>query len=117
MSNQEKKLHTKPIIIIIIIIITTVMNNSNITIVILLYNYPLKPMKNGKASGINSLQAELLKADTTTASLVLTNFFAKIWNHEVIPIDWSMGIYLAECTDPKRGGGGGGGGIVIFSHF
>lgn len=49
-------------------------------------------MKNGKASGIDSLQAELLKADTTTTSLVLTDFFAKIWNHEVIPKDWSMGI-------------------------
>ena len=79
------------------------MNNSNITIVIL-YNYPLKAMKNGKASGIDSLKAELLKADTTTASLVLTDFFAKIWNHEVIPKDWSMGIYLAECTDLKGGG-------------
>ena len=80
------------------------MNNSNITIVISLYNYPQKAMKNGKAWGIDSLQAELLKADTTTASLVLTDFFAKIWNHEVVPKDWSMRIYLAECTDPKGGG-------------
>lgn len=96
--NHEKKLNTKPITIII----TIVMNNSNITIVIL-YNYPLKAMKNGKASGIDSLQAELLKADTTTASLVLTDFFAKIWNHEAIPKDWSMGIYLAECTDTNGG--------------
>ena len=67
------------------------MNNSNTTIVILFYNYPLKAMKNGKASGIDSLQVELLKADTTTVSLVLTDFFAKIWNHEVIPKDWSLG--------------------------
>ena len=82
------------------------MNNSNITIiVILLYNYPLKAMiEEWKTSGIDSLQAELLKADTTTASLVLTDFFAKIWNHEVVPKDWSMRIYLAECTDPKGGG-------------
>ena len=35
------------------IIITIVMNNSNITIiVILLYNYPLKAMKNGKLQGL-----------------------------------------------------------------
>ena len=121
--NQDKKLNTKPISDFIwhwhtfssrFLIMkrnnNNNNNNNNKTIVILLYNYPLKAMKNGKASGIDSLQAELLKADTTTASLVLTDFFAKIWNHEVIPKDWSMGIYLAECTDPN-------GGIVIFGQF
>ena len=35
-------------------------NNNNKIIVILLYNYPLKAIKNGKASVIDSLQAEIL---------------------------------------------------------
>lgn len=44
----------------------------------------IQAMKDGKARGVYCLQAELLKADTTTAFLVPNNLFAKIWNHEVI---------------------------------
>ena len=40
----------------------------------------VKAMKGGKAPGIDSLQAELLKADVTSASMVFTDLFAKIWN-------------------------------------
>ena len=52
----------------------------------------IKAMKSGKAPGIDSLQAELLKADVTTASMVFTDLFAKIWNHEIIPKHWSKGL-------------------------
>lgn len=38
----------------------------------------IKAMKDGKVRGVYSLQAELLKADTTTAFLVPNNLFAKI---------------------------------------
>ena len=38
----------------------------------------IKAMKSGKAPGIDSLQAELLKADVITASMVFTDLFAKI---------------------------------------
>lgn len=53
--------------------------------------------KNGKIPGIDSLQEELLKADTTTASLVFAN---KIWNHQEIPKDWGMGLIFKI---PKKG--------------
>ena len=38
----------------------------------------IKPLKNGNAPGIDSLQAEVLKADTTTASLGPSDFFTNI---------------------------------------
>ena len=38
----------------------------------------IKPLKNGNAPGIDSLQAEVLKADTTTASLGLSDLFTNI---------------------------------------
>ena len=57
-------------------------------------------MKCGKAPGIDSLQAELLKADVITASMVFTDLFAKIWNHETIPKDWSKGLI---SKIPKKG--------------
>ena len=47
----------------------------------------IKAMKSGKAPGIDSLQAELLSADVTTASMVFNDLLAKIWNHETIPKD------------------------------
>ena len=52
----------------------------------------MKTMKNGNAPGIDSHQAELWKADTTTACMVLTRLFAKIWNHGVIPKDYGKGL-------------------------
>lgn len=60
----------------------------------------VKAMKGGKVPGIDSLQAELLKADITTASMVFTDLFAKIWNQEIIPKGWSKGIIY---TIPKKG--------------
>ena len=53
----------------------------------------IENMKNGKAPGIDSLQAELFKADINTASRLLTDLFSKIWEQEVIPNDWSKALY------------------------
>ena len=47
----------------------------------------IENMKNRKAPGIDSLQAELFKADINTASRLLTDLFSKIWEQEVIPND------------------------------
>ena len=52
----------------------------------------IKAMMSGKAPAIDLLQAELLKADVTTASMVFNDLFAKIWNHEITPKDWSKGL-------------------------
>ncbi|CAH1248758.1 Hypp8389 [Branchiostoma lanceolatum] len=60
----------------------------------------IKAMKNRKAPGIDAIQAELLKADCATATLLLTDLFAKIWEHEVIPQDWSKGLIFKI---PKKG--------------
>ena len=60
----------------------------------------IESMKNGKAPGIDSLQAELFKADISTTSRLLTDLFSKIWEEEVIPNDWTKGLIF---TLPKKG--------------
>lgn len=60
----------------------------------------IKAMKDGKVRGVYSLQAELLKADTTTAFLVPNNLFAKIQNLEVILENKSLDLVLKI---PKKG--------------
>ena len=44
-------------------------------------------MKNGKDPGIDSLHAELLKADMCTSTKVQTDLFHKMWEQEEIPKD------------------------------
>ena len=44
----------------------------------------IEAMKHGKAPGIDSLQTELLKADIITSPRLLTDFFGKIWEQEVV---------------------------------
>ena len=45
----------------------------------------IKAMKSGKAPGVDSIHAEMLKADLSTATRVLTNLFDTIWDKETIP--------------------------------
>ena len=52
----------------------------------------LKMMKNGKASGKDSITAELLKADVEITSVVLEDLFQDIWENEIIPKNWTQGI-------------------------
>ena len=51
-------------------------------------------MKNGKAAGPDGIPAEALKADTDTATDILHNFFAKIWDEEKVPADWREGLVI-----------------------
>ena len=51
-------------------------------------NNAIKAMKSGKAQGVDSIHAEMLKADLSTATRVLTNLFDTIWDKEAIPSDW-----------------------------
>ena len=60
----------------------------------------IEAMKNGKAPGIDSLQAELLKADVVTSSRLLTDLFGKIWEQEFVSKDWSKGFTFKL---PKKG--------------
>ena len=48
----------------------------------------IKAMKSGKSPGVDSIHAEMLKADLSTATRVLTNLFDTIWDKETIPSDW-----------------------------
>ena len=57
-------------------------------------------MKSGKAPGVDSIHAEMLKADLSTATRVLTNLFDTIWDKETIPSDWGKGLIIKI---PKKG--------------
>ena len=55
-------------------------------------------MKNGKAPGIDSLQA-----DISTTSRLLTGLFSKVWEEEVIPNDWTKGLtYMHVYSRSQR---------------
>ena len=60
----------------------------------------IKAMKSGKAPGVDSIHAEMLKADLSTATRVLTNLFDTIWDKETIPSDWGKGLIIKI---PKKG--------------
>ena len=57
-------------------------------------------MKNGKAAGPDGIPAEALKADIDTATDILHNLFAKIWDEEKVPADWREGLVIKL---PKKG--------------
>lgn len=57
-------------------------------------------MKNGKAAGIDSIHAEMMKADADLAAFVLTDLFSSIWEKGKIPDDWSKGLIVKL---PKKG--------------
>ncbi|KAJ8381626.1 hypothetical protein SKAU_G00024040 [Synaphobranchus kaupii] len=57
--------------------------------------------KSGKACGIDATHAEMLKADISTSTRVLTDLFQTIWNNDTIPEDWSKGL-IAKI--PKKSG-------------
>ena len=60
----------------------------------------LKRVRNGKAPGIHNIQAEVLKVDIETMASALHHVFTKIWNEEVIPVDWQRGVIVKL---PKKG--------------
>ena len=60
----------------------------------------IKSLKTGKAAGIDSIHAEMLKADLLTSTEVLTGLFQSIWNAEKIPYDWTKGLIVKI---PKKG--------------
>ncbi|KAJ8361543.1 hypothetical protein SKAU_G00180680 [Synaphobranchus kaupii] len=48
--------------------------------------------KSGKACGIDATHDEMLKADISTSTRVLTDLFQNIWNSDTVPGDWSKGL-------------------------
>ena len=60
----------------------------------------LGDMKSEKAPGIDSITADLLRADTDTTVQVLHELFNKIWEEESVPEDWLRGLIIKL---PKKG--------------
>ena len=60
----------------------------------------LKTIRSGKAAGVDSIHAEMLKADPVTATLVLVDLFKTIWESDTIPSDWAKGLIVKL---PKKG--------------
>ena len=60
----------------------------------------VKAMKSGKATGIDSIHAEMLKGNLSTATRVFTELFESIWDKETIPSDWAKGLIIDL---PKKG--------------
>ena len=60
----------------------------------------IESFKNNKASGVDSINAELLTADINTASKIFHHLFTNIWENENKPPDWSKGLIVKI---PKKG--------------
>ena len=60
----------------------------------------IKKLRNGKATGPDSIPAEALKTDAETMGEMLHPLFKKMWEEENIPCEWKEG-YLVKM--PKKG--------------
>ena len=63
-------------------------------------NECIKQLKNNKAPGGDGIQAELLKHITDELQHNLCKLIKKIWEEEIIPVEWKMGIV---CPLYKKG--------------
>ena len=54
----------------------------------------LRNMKFGKASGVDNITAELLKADIETSVDKIHKIFSGIWREERAPDDWNRGLIV-----------------------
>ena len=57
-------------------------------------------LKSGKSSGIDSITAELLKADVEIATEKIHQLMCKVWKLEQIPTSWRRGLIIKL---PKKG--------------
>ena len=60
----------------------------------------VKKLKNGKAAGIDSITAELLKADVKYTSVKVKKLIDMIWRQETVPKNWKKGLIVKI---PKKG--------------
>ena len=69
----------------------------------------IKRLQNGKAPGIDTITAELLKADIEFSAKKVHQLLGKIWKHEQIPEKWKKGLIikiakkgnLKECKNSR----------------
>ena len=60
----------------------------------------VKRLQNKKSPGVDSITAELLKADVDFATERIHQLTCKVWRHEQIPRDWNRGLIIKL---PKKG--------------
>ena len=60
----------------------------------------INALKNGKACGVDCINAEMLKADIESSAEVLADFCRSIWASETIPENWTRGLIVKL---PKKG--------------
>ena len=60
----------------------------------------VKKIKSGKAPGPDAIPPEVLKVSPETTSEILFNFFLDIWETEIIPEEWKLGLIVKL---PKKG--------------
>ena len=60
----------------------------------------IRPLKNGKATGIDAIHAEMLQFDFPTSVGVLSPCFNEVWEREEIPEDWRKDLIVKI---PKKG--------------
>ena len=69
----------------------------------------IKKLKNGKSTGIDQIQPELLNSSTTL--LMVTKLCKDIWTTKTVPSDWKQGIIiplpekgdLTDCNNIGQG--------------
>lgn len=62
----------------------------------------MKALKNRKASVINRVTAEILKADGKTTTAILQDLFSEIWRQEIISENWSKGLIVKLSKKAKK---------------
>ena len=60
----------------------------------------IKRLQNGKASGTDSITAELLKANIEFSATKIHQLLGKVWTFEKIPQTWKQGLIIKL---PKKG--------------
>lgn len=60
----------------------------------------LKNMKNGKATGMDTILTDLLKVDIQATTHILKDLLQHVWEEQVIPEDWNCGLIVKL---PKKG--------------
>ena len=77
----------------------------------------IEKLKNGKASGLDNIPAETLKADLDTAFERVRSLFEKIWKEDKFPDNWKEGLVFklpekGDLRDCKKCRG-----IMLLSVF
>lgn len=60
----------------------------------------INSLKNNKTPGIDQISGDLLKVDAHTSAVILLPLFIRIWQVEVFPRHWKIGVIIIK--GPKK---------------